>query len=172
MDVVIIPLLRPQAEVASALELLRRWERAGVVVNPDWASSYRLLHAGDMLRARDAGIPVLAEVPGGYSVLTVDQPMADAFHLDLVRPALTWQQYETMLDEQGAQFALVGEAYDAAMVVTRHEEQQMTLSGTGGFQCSGSPRHYFPEPRVALGDPCPEIPLCTSPAGEPVIEPA
>jgi hypothetical protein len=172
MDVVMIPLVWPGEGVESALDVLRRRERAGLVVNNDPVHGYRLLHAGDMLRARQAGVPVVGEVTGGYPVLVVEPTLAESFHLDLVRPTLTWSQYEEVLDKHGTQFALVGESDDTAMVVTRHEEQTETLRGTGGYQCNGVSPHYFPEPRVSLGDRCPEYPLCSSPDGEPVIRQA
>jgi hypothetical protein len=166
-----IPLVWPQEQVSSALDLLHHRERSGLVVHSS-ADTYQLLHAGDLLRARDVDISVVGSVTGGYEVFVVEPPIAQSFGVDLVRPGRTPGQYEDMLDKHTTQYALVGETYDTAMIVTRHESQAEALKISGGYECSGSPTHYFPQPRVSLGDRCPEYPLCSSPDGVvPTIRP-
>ena len=124
MDVVIVPLVNQDAKVGALLELLDRRERSGLVVHQflEGTQQYRLLYAGPLIEARRENVPTVNQVPGGHTVLVVDDAIARSFGLDLVRPRFTWTQYETMLDRHGVQYALVGETSDAAMVVTRQED--------------------------------------------------
>jgi hypothetical protein len=172
MDVVMIPLVRPQEQVSSALDLLYRRERSGLLVQSP-SDTYRLFHAGDLLRGRAADISVVERVTGGYEVLVVELSVAQSFGVDLIRPFRTPRQCEGMLDRYRARYALVGEAYDTAMIMTRHEGQAAALTMTGGYECSGLPTHRFPEPRVSVGDRCPENPHSSGPdGGVPTIRPA
>jgi hypothetical protein len=165
MDVVVVPLVLQEAEVGPLLDLLRRRERSGLVVNHylDGPDRYRLLYGGALLEARRDEVPTVGQVPGGHTVQVVDDAIARSFGLDLVRPNRTWQQYETMLDRHGVEYALVGVTSDAAMVVTMHEEQTDLLSTTATYRCNGPKWHGFPEPRVSIGDPCPKRPRCGRP---------
>jgi hypothetical protein len=165
MDVVVVPLVRQEAEVGPLMELLDRRERSGLVVHHtmDGPERYRLLYVGSLMEARRAEVPTVGQVPGGHAVQLVDDKLGRDFGLDLVRPGYTWAQYETMLDRHGVQYALVGETSDAAMVVTRHEEQTETLSAAAFYQCDGPNWHGFPEPRVSIGQPCPRRPECGRP---------
>ncbi|MEO8076574.1 MAG: hypothetical protein ABI818_09620 [Acidobacteriota bacterium] len=166
MDVVTLPLVYSQAPVAQALELLRQYQRAGVVRYAD-NDTYELLFAGNLLRARAAGKTTVGEVEGGRRILIADAPIAREFHIDAVRPHRTYQQVEQMLDARGAQYALIAAANAEVMIITRHEGLKEMLSATGGFECDGTPTHYFPEPDVALGQKCPLIPECSRPDGNP-----
>lgn len=171
MDVVMLPLVSPQTPVPSALDLLRRRERSGLVVESD--NEYTLLYAGDLLRARARQIATVGEVPKARPVPLLDADQARKFDLDLVRPRRTWQSYERVLDSLGALYGLVGDSQDMAMIVTRHEGLTYMLKTTGGYECSGKPTHYFPEPRVSNGDDCPLYPECSAPGGGvPKIRPA
>jgi hypothetical protein len=76
------------------------------------------MYAGSLMEGRRAEVPTVGEAPGGHDVQVVDDGIARAFGLDLVRPGRTWAQYETMLDQQGVQYALVGETGDDAMVAS------------------------------------------------------
>jgi hypothetical protein len=165
MDVVVVPLVWQEAEVGPLMELLDRRERSGLVVHhyfPDGSERYRLVYAGSLMEARRAQVPTVGEVPGGHDVQVVDDGLARSWGLDLVRPGLTWERYETMLDHHGVQYALVGETSDDVMVVTRHEDLTETLRAAF-YQCNGPNWHGFPEPRVSIGDPCPRRPECGRP---------
>ena len=165
MDVVVVPLVWQEAEVGPLMELLGRRGRSGLVVHhylPDGSERYRLVYAGSLMEARRAEVPTVGEVPGGHDVLVVDGGIARSFDLDLVRPGLTWERYENLLDRHGVQYALVGETSDDVMVVTRHEDLTTTLRAAF-YQCDGPNWHGFPEPRVSIGDPCPRRPECGRP---------
>jgi hypothetical protein len=162
MDVVAVPLVWHEAEVGPSLELLRRRERAGLVVHhqsggPD---RYSLLYVGALIEARRDGVRTVGQVPGGHTVQVVDKAIAQSFGLDLARPHGTWQQYETMLDRHSVEYALVETTRNACTVVTRHEELAYLLSTTATYWCNGPNWHTFPEPRVSIGDPCPKRPFC------------
>lgn len=173
MDVVMLPLVAEGTGLDSALSLLRRSERAGLVVHPPFSDSYGLLYAGDLLRGKAEHVGTLGSVTGTRPVLVLDAALSESYGLDLVRPDTTRISYETMLIARGFEYALAGEAGDTAMIVTLHEEQGETLRSTGGYQCGGHPRHYFPEPRVRLGQMCPYAPHDAGPGGlAPVIETA
>jgi hypothetical protein len=170
MDVVMVPLVWPGTPVGEALELLKRRERSGLVVqNPD--ESYHLLYAGDLLRARAAGVSTVGEVERRHRVLTLNAEWASTYALDLVTPRRTGQNYERFLATEGAEYALAGDSYDTVMIVTHHEGQTEALTMTGGYRCTGTPTHYFPEPRVSSGEQCPLYPECSQKSGVPHVVP-
>ena len=172
MYVIAIPLVVSDTRVTDAIELLRRRQRSGLVV--DRANDhYHLLHAGDLLRARANKTVVVADVPGGHPVHLLDIGSAQKFGLDLIRPNRTPVEYERMFKAQKVtDYALVGDSGDTAVIVTRHEPQGDSLMMAGGYECSGTPTHYFPEPRVSVGEECPQYPECSDPSGTPKIRPA
>src|SRR6266511_1182960 len=153
MDAISLPLLSNQDTVHLALACLKSRERAGVVV--DDGSQFHLLHAGDLLAAREACKKFLSEVGGSELVYVVGPADATAHGLDLVRPLLTQAEYQNMFTRIACQLALVGADHDTAMIVTRSEDYERTLRGTGGYECNGMPKHFFPRPRVKAGDRCP-----------------
>jgi hypothetical protein len=172
MDVVILPLISPDTSVMTALGLLRDRQRSGLVVE-QLSEEYTLLYSGDMLRARAAKISWIGQVPGGRPMLRLRIEHARKYELDLVRPLKTWQSYERMLASNGVNYALSGSSRDTAVVVTLHEGLAEMLMMTGGYECSGTPTHYFPEPRVRVGERCPLYPECSAPGGGvPKIRPA
>jgi hypothetical protein len=169
MDVVTLPLVRSETEVGVALGLLRRRERAGLVVVGSLSPDHRgLLYAGDLLRAQAEQVERVGSV-ATRPVLVIDAALSESYRLDLVHPIQTGDLYETMLLQRGFDYALVGEADDTATIVTLHEEQTRTLRGTGGYRCGGQPTHYFPEPRVRLGQICPFSPHNAGPGSPPPI---
>jgi hypothetical protein len=172
VDVVTLPLVRHDTTVEEALEAMNAWRRSGVVVL-DQTDDYRLFFAGDLLRARANKIQQCGEAEGGKRLVIVDPPLVQQFSLDLVRPRRSWAQYEQMLDSQQSSFALVGEGNNEVLLVTRHEELEQMLTLTGGYECTGAPRHYFPEPYVTNGAQCPLYPACAVHGQPPsIIRPA
>lgn len=172
MDVVILPLLNHTETVAAALKCMRARERAGIVrQNKD--DTQTLFYAGDLLRARAKRTRTLGDMLDGEKVVLLDIPRARKYRLDIVRPHRTRRGYETMLASAQADYSLVGGTADAAMIVTVSEDMTAGLSMTGGYECTGTPRHYFPRPRVQVGKPCPLRPECKlSGGGVPTIRPA
>jgi hypothetical protein len=172
MDVVILPLVWHTTPVAEALEMLKDNKRAGVVrENPD--GTYRLLFAGDLLRARATAKTLVEQVQGGRDILLMDAPMATSANVDLVRPHRTWQPWEHLLDARAVEYALIGANSEHVMLVTRHESLKDMLSTTGGFECTGTPTHFFPEPEVGVNMDCPLFPACQRTDGTtPKIQPA
>jgi hypothetical protein len=172
MDVIVLPLVWPNTPVAGALEMLHTYKRAGVV-RQGWDDTYRLLYAGDLLRAREDGIAEVGQIDAGESVMIVEMPAVTTFSIDIVRPRRTEPQYEQMLDAHGMTYGLVGETSREVMIVTRHEDETETLSGTGGYECTGTPKHFFPRPRVQVNTNCPRYPACSRADGTiPKIRPA
>jgi hypothetical protein len=135
--------------------------------------SYRLFYIGELLRARDLTVATMGQVAGGQPVLLLDVQKALQFGADLVRPNRTGNAYEDLLQAHGVDYALAGESFDTAMIVTLHEGQTALLNTSGGYKCTGAPKHYYPRPRVNAGDPCPGYPECSMPDGsQPTIVPA
>lgn len=165
VDVVTLPLVPPETQIGAALRILREQRRSGLVTRDRDGSNYRLLYAGDLLRARAAHTPTVGDVPDARPVLVLNARLAQSFALDLVRPMATGLSYERMLGERGFTYALAGESDDAVMIVTLREDLAYALRGTGGYECDGQPTHYFPQPRVNLRDPCPRYPECSRPDG-------
>jgi hypothetical protein len=162
VNVVTIPLARPDDQIGPLLEALQTSGRAGLVVHEflEEPDRYRLLYAGDLLQARAAGVPTVGEVRGGHTVLVLDDKIAASDGLDLVFPMRTEQPYEVMLERRGVDYCLAGAAEDTVMLVTLHEDQGWALMGPV-YQCNGQRMtHYFPEPRVSPGQRCPKIPSC------------
>lgn len=166
MDVVTLPLVTRDTEVDAALAKAKESRRSGVVVawNPD---EYRLFHAGDLLRARADAVGLIGNLQGGHAVVLVRPTDVVTHGVDVIHPQRTWNAYERMLDQTPASYALVGASSHDVMIVTRHEGQTAELSLTGGFECDGSPTHYFPAPSVSTGDDCPRYPHCQGPDGRP-----
>lgn len=172
MDVVVLPLVWSHTTVSEALDLLQQHKRSGVVCHGT-DDRYQLIYAGDLLRARARAASTIALVGERHPVLLVDEQRARPFGVDAIRPRRTPLQYEHLFDASKVQYGLVGEAADVVLIVTRHEGQTQTLTSTGGYECNGSPTHYFPEPRVTVGQVCPQYPLCSTVDGsKPTIRPA
>lgn len=161
MDTVMLPLVWPVSEVEWALEQLRKRQRGGLVRH-NIDDTYTLFSLGDLARARAHDRRMMEQVQGGHPVHLLDA--ADAATLDLVRPLKTGRGWEQILDKFGLMYALAGESQDTVMIVTRHETETAKLS-SGGYKCTGTPTHYFPDPRVSPGDLCPMIPECSGPGG-------
>jgi hypothetical protein len=172
MQAISLPLLSNQDSLHLALARLKSHERAGVVVH-DGYQQFRLLHAGELLAAREAGKQFLSEVAGGESVYVIEPLEATNYKLDLVQPMRTPASYQNMLTASASEFALVGADYDTAMIVTRSEEYERALRSTGGYECNGPTKHFFPRPRVKAGDDCPLcVPGSLPGGGTPVISPS
>ena len=171
MDTVMLPRVGAASEVEWALEQLRIRHRAGLV-RRNMDDTYTLFFLSDLARARADRRSMMEQVQRGYPVLLLDElDVATATTLDLVRPIRTGHEWEKVLARSGLSYALVGESEDMVMIVTEHEWQTEMLS-TGGYECTGTPTHYFPEPRVKVGDLCPRIPECSGPWGShPTIKP-
>jgi hypothetical protein len=170
MDIVMLPRVLPTDEVGWAIRQLRERKRAGVVRhNTD--DTYTLFYLSDLGRARTQKLSTMEQVPNGSPVVLLNSPYAAKYALDLVRPTRTAQAYEGMLADLGLSYAVAGETADTVMVVTEHESQTAALS-TGGYECTGTPTHYFPQPMVSVGDACPLSPECDGPDGaQPTIRP-
>jgi hypothetical protein len=169
MDTVMLPLVWSRSEINQALEEARLRRRAGVVrYNPD--DTYTLFYLSDLGRARIRGLTFMEQVPGGHPAALLDTTRAAALNLDLVRPSLTAPAFERVLADMGLDFAVAGQSRDMVMIVTLHERQTDSLS-TGGYECSGTPTHYFPDPDVSDGQLCPLRPECSAAPGQPTIRP-
>ena len=170
MDLVTVPLLSPNDEISSALDLLKRVRRSGLV-RQDATDVYTLLYIGRLRRAQAKGLARLEDCEGGHRIVVLDLPLAGTFGLDLVRPLRTAVEYEQMLDARAAEYALVAENVRDVMLVTRYERLTVMLSATGGYECTGNPTHFYPDPDVQLGDKCPERAECwVDGAPEPIIQ--
>jgi hypothetical protein len=171
MEVVTLPLVEPDVTVPEALGRLTAAGRAGVVIADP--GRYVLLYAGDLLRARDAGVAQVGAIPTAESVAIMDSTLAERFGVDLVRPRLSPDSYERLLDDRQANYVLIGEGPRDVMLVTRHEGLEEMLALTGGYECTGNPRHYFPQPYVTVGQTCPLFPACAVAGAPPsTIRPA
>lgn len=174
MDVISLPLLSNQDSLHLALARLKSYERAGVVVRED-SDHFRLLHAGKLLTARADGYQLLSQVAGGEEVYVMTSVDVSNYSVDLVQPLATPGQYQSMFNAPAFafDFALVGVDQDIAMIVTRSETKKEALQGSGGYECNGTPKHFFPEPRVTARQNCPLcIPGSLPGGGTPIISPA
>lgn len=163
MDSVEIPLCSAGETIDGALGELRAKNRSGVVVQS--AGGYRLLHAGDLLYARDKGLATLGDVDDGQPVILLQEEHVKEFRLNTTNPKSTWHEYEAFLRDVAHRYTLLSTTGNTAMIVTASELDTLALTLTGGYQCDGTPTHYFPQPRVSDGEDCPKWPECTGPGG-------
>jgi hypothetical protein len=171
MDSVDIPFFSGGESIATALKQMRAKNRSGVVVEGE--GGYQLLHAGDLLYARDKGLAALGEVGGGHPVILLQKEHVKEFELNSVNPKSTWEEYETLLQNVGHRYTLLSATGNTATLVTASELDALSLTLTGGYQCDGTPTHYFPQPRVSDGEDCPKWPECNCPGGrKPKVHPA
>lgn len=178
MDVVSIPsyLQSGSTSVAEALADLRERERGGLVIQD--GDACRLLFAGDVLRARAAGVTIVQEVQGGRPVVVLDETHESTRGLDLQSPFNTGAQYQDFLSAGHHDYAVAAPSIrvmppGTATVVTRSELFGLSLRMSGGYECNGKPQHFFPEPRVSPGEPCPFYPECERADGTvPTVSPA
>jgi hypothetical protein len=196
MNAVSVPLYQASSAVSLAdiLNDLRRLGRSGIVIEE--GDEYRLVFAGELLSARaqgakslqdflaiaqPRGAAAIAQPRGAYTstalavsggveyetMLLLGDSHAQRFRIDLVRPLRSWQEYETLFLTESSSFALAGATLDSALVVTAHEGGGEALTLTGGYQCDGTPTHYFPRPRVSAGQTCPKFHPQPRPDGTP-----
>lgn len=170
MDSVMLPLVWASSKIDVALEQSRLHRRSGVV-RSNIDDTYTLFYLSDLSRAKWHGLMQMEQVIGGHSTILLDAAHATVSNLDLVRPYLTQPQFETFLKSMNVQYAVAGVARDMVMIVTLHESQTDSLS-SGGFECTGTPQHLFPDPDVADGQLCPLRPECINADGsDPTIRP-
>ena len=165
MDSIDVPIYQQsdRTSIDHALKELRRMKRGGLLIrNRD---EYRLLFAGDLLRARRDGMVTVQDIPAGYPVMVATDEHVHIHGLNLLEPQRTGQGYEAMLDQHKVRFGVLmrdaplglssGGVTATRRVVTRFETLVATLSMTGGYECDGVPKHYFPEPYASAGEECP-----------------
>jgi len=171
MDSLDVPLCSSHESIVNALEDLRARNRSGIVVQGK--AGYSLLHAGDLLYARDKGLTTLADISGGEPVIGLQKHHAKEFSLSVEFPASTSTEYETFLRSINHRYTLLSATGQSATIVTASESDAGALRLTGGYQCDGTPTHYFPRPRVSDGEVCPKWPECSRPdAKKPTVHPA
>ena len=173
MDVITIPFVPMSISVSKALEVLKQHGRSGLVAeSPD--SGFRVLYTGDLLQARASRITRLAgiDLPDTRRCELLDMPRARRYGVDVIRPTATIDEFSKLFTVLDAEFALTGVTRDTVMIVTLRESQVEAMRMTGGYECTGTPTHYFPEPRVRPNQKCPKYPLCSeSGGGVPTIRP-
>lgn len=141
---------------AVALKVLRDARQSALIV--DDAGEYSLAWASDIDDARRRKLPNIKAIPNREPVYLAALRDAKKHNVDLFMPRKTWQQYETMLDAVGAQYAVIA-ADQIAFVVTRHEELR-DLAGSVSLECPKG--HLFPQPKKRVGDECPRCPADAS----------
>src|SRR5712691_10024298 len=96
MDTLSLPLIHAGVSLTEALNHLKTERRSGLVVED--GDTYRLLHAGDLLRARAAGARTLDQVQEGEPAILLQDIHVQEFGIDLVRPLRTRSQFKQLLD--------------------------------------------------------------------------
>jgi hypothetical protein len=169
-----IPFLSESLTVSKALDALKQRGRSGMVVESP-AHGYRVLFTGDLLQARASRISRVAaiELPADRTCVLLDMPQARRYGVDLVRPWKTSGKFSKLLTQLNTEFALAGVTSDTVMIVSARETWVEAMNMTSGYECTGTPTHYFPEPRVRPNQRCPRYPLCSLPGGGvPTIRPS
>jgi hypothetical protein len=119
MDSVDIPLCSAAETIDGALGELRTKNRSGVVVES--AAGYRLLHAGDLLYARERGLATLGDLDGGQPIVFLSAQHVKDFRLNTTSPKTTSQEYQTFLRSVAHRYTLLSAAGNTAMIVTASE---------------------------------------------------
>lgn len=178
MDIVNLPLIESNTDVSSAINRLRVEARSGLVVH-EADDSHHLLYAGDLLRARVKGIHAVGQIVGTRPVVLIDRNWANKHDLDLDLDVdrfdlAQFSMFQSLHGMAKVNYALAARSREDLTIVTMGEWQLPMLTMTGGYRCNGTPTHYFPEPRVVIGAPCPLYPGCQIPGTNqrPVIQQA
>jgi hypothetical protein len=170
MDIVSLPLLSLKTTIPEALDAVKRSQRSGLVVRD--AQAVRLLHTGDLLYARAAGTKTLGDIHDLRIAIQATPLHVERFKLDLDEPTNTRPEFEAFLSTNHYRYAFLDSNQGHARIVTLSELDALALTLTGGYQCDGSPTHYFPLPRVIVGQDCPLWPRCSRTDGSrPKVEP-
>jgi hypothetical protein len=176
MDVVHLPvyLETDRTPIAAALATLKQVSCGALLIRGE---TLRLIFAGDLLRARALGIINVQSVQESKPVGALGAEEVVEHQIDFRKPFDFRRQIETVLASRNLDYALPppASADDPAtvMILTRSETLALSLRMDGGYECDGRPRHYFPEPRVTAGEPCPEYPICSRTDGRiPTVHPA
>jgi len=155
MDALWLPVLWQGDRLDDALNAMKRTNCLGALVERE-DDRYEIIKMWSVEQALRNRQNTLADVGDGEPVyLTSLEDASDG--IDLVRPLRTGAAYEDLLNRVNCQFALVAQAYDMGLVVTRHETGRRGYSPSSTFYCSGGARtHYFPTPNVRGGQICPK----------------
>src|ERR1019366_2038315 len=109
--------------------------------------------AGDLLRARRAGLGNVQDISGGEPVMVTTEEHAVSHGLDLLDPRRTLRQFETLLDRFNMGYALPMPSQPSSTVrtavpkvVARSKNLRRCLLTTGGYECDGEPKNFFPQP--------------------------
>jgi hypothetical protein len=171
MDSIDVPiyLQSDRTRIDDALQELRRRKRGGLLVRGK--DECRLLFAGDLLRARRDGISAVQRISGGQPVMVVTEEHARSHGVDLRDLQRRPREFETMMEHHQRSYAISDPrapssvSHAVPMLVTRSEELGRFLRMTGGYECNGDPKHFFPQPYASAGDDCPLYPECSRPDG-------
>jgi hypothetical protein len=164
MKSVTLPFFAATVSIGDALEQLRTDKRSGLIIAGDRGNT--LLHTGDLLYARAKGIATVGKVGTGRPVILLQDRHIAQFGLNSKLPESTGKEFEQYLQNFSHRYALVSTSGDSATVVTASELDFLALTLTGGYECDGTPTHYFPLPRVTAGQTCPRWPICSRPDGK------
>lgn len=107
MDSVEVPVYKQsdRTTINDALSELRRWERGAIVIHDQ--TGYRLLFAGELLRARRDGVEIVQDIAGGEPMLAATEKEARSHDLNLHWPEDSQHQFEAILDEYNYHYVLV-----------------------------------------------------------------
>jgi hypothetical protein len=163
MDTIDLPLYRSDfnKSLAEVLSHLKERQRGGLVLKTE--DQYQLFYLGDLLECQATGATQLSAVQGGKPIQLLHNNDALTYQVDLIRPQQSAVGYTQLLKAYGRDYALAGETDDVALLITRSEQFGYALRVTGGYQCNGTPTHFFPYPRVVAGQTCPKYPECQLP---------
>lgn len=154
MDAVWLPVLWHGDTLDNALSAMEQTKRAGILVEGD--NRYEVVLMDHVRAAVRRGARTLAQVSERDPVHVPAVQDAMTFRVDLIHPLRTGLEYQTLLDGAGRSYALIAQAYDMGLIVTRHEGRRQMLSPANTYYCEGgadSP-HTFPAPDVNVGDEC------------------
>ena len=154
MDAVWLPALTSVHSLKDAVAVMHDSKRSGVLVES--AGSCKLVYIGSVLEAIDRGATMMAELREGDAVHTARADDATRYGVDLIHPLHTRFEYEMLLDTERAPYSVVAQAYNHALIVTRHERFERMLNAGSTYYCDGPQRHYFPSPDVQVGEDCPK----------------
>lgn len=154
MDALSLPILTSTDTPETAIRVMAEMKRSAVVV--DAGGSYRLMYGGDVARARRdlVGSLDLMEVQGP-PVHAITSQEHDAFKIDVLRPTSTAHNFELLLQNVGSEYGILSTTREEAIVITAHETLVDVLVMPGTFECDGPVVHFFPRPKVVVGQRCP-----------------
>jgi chaperonin GroEL len=152
MNVMHLPLLPAESSLRSALEAMRSHQKSAVVRQA--GSKFDLFKAGEIFWGLAHQVASLSGLTSSLPAHNLSPNEIAQWALNISSPPATRRKYENFLDSVGLTYAVIKATQGTAIVVTRHEYNEVGYGGPKDCYCLGPDHHDFPPPTVSPGSTC------------------